>query len=70
MLFVPGPLYGGPKSRITDPSNIVQLNRATAPGTRITRPTKALLNRAFNPKKRHFVITDTLSIVQLNRAGD
>lgn len=62
------PLWCGPKVRITDPTDLVQLNRLAPKERRITKPDLVQLNRAFN-KQSNRRVTDTASVIQLVRVG-
>lgn len=70
MLCVTPPTYAGQiKIRITKSDDLVQLNRKSAGGRKVTYRSLVQLNRALCLTSRR-VITDSTSLVQLNRAGD
>lgn len=53
---------------ITDPADVVQINRALPRGRRVTENSKAELNRLLAKKKRTVVVADTTNLVSINKA--
>jgi hypothetical protein len=53
--------------RVTDPGDLVQLNRALGTKDKITRPTSRQMNRLFRKAGAERRVTDSASTVQVNR---
>lgn len=67
MLSVPKALWCGPEIRVTEAQDLVQLKRLVTAAQHVTITNLVQLNRALREQFK-IVITDTASVVQLNRA--